>query len=377
VPENVKRENLRNCKRIVVKVGTSSITYPTGKVNLGKIELLARELSDLHSAGRELVLTSSGAVGAGAGKLNCPPPSTLPEKQALAAIGQGILMHMYEKFFSEYSKSVAQVLLTRDCFSDPERYLNSRNTLFSLLSFGVIPIINENDTVAVDELKFGDNDTLSAMVACNAEADLLIILSDIDGLYDSDPRKNKSARLIPEVSEITQTMMENSKTKGSSLSSGGMFTKLSAARMTMVGGIPLVIASSEEPNVIRRVADGENIGTLFLPSREGYASRRQWIAVGSAAAGWVAVDDGAAEALLQRGKSLLPSGVVKIQGSFEVGDVISVKNASGVEIARGISNYGHDDAVKIMGKRTGEIEKILGHKHYEELIHRNNMAILT
>jgi glutamate 5-kinase len=372
----VKREELRNCKRIVVKVGTSSITYPTGKVNLGKMELLARELSDLHSGGRELVLTSSGAVGAGVGKLNCPPPSTLPEKQALAAIGQGILMHMYEKFFSEYSKSVAQVLLTRDCFSDPERYLNSRNTLFSLLNFGVIPIINENDTVAVDELKFGDNDTLSAMVACNVEADLLIILSDIDGLYDSDPRKNKSARLIPEVSEITQTMVENSQAKGSALSSGGMFTKLSAARMTMVGGIPMVIASSDEPNVIRRAANGENVGTLFLPSREGYATRRQWIAVGSAATGWVAVDEGAAEALLRRGKSLLPSGVMKIEGSFKVGDVIGVKNASGVEIARGISNYDQDDAVRIMGKRTGDIEKILGHRNYEELIHRNNMAIL-
>jgi glutamate 5-kinase len=368
---------MRNCKRIVIKVGSSSITYPTGKVNLRKMEALTRELSDLHSAGRELVLTSSGAVGAGVGKLNCPPPSNLPEKQAFAAIGQGILMHMYEKFFSEYSKSVAQVLLTRDCFSDPVRYLNSRNTLFSLLHFGVIPIVNENDTVAVDELKFGDNDTLSAMVACNAEADLLIILSDIDGLYDSDPRKNESARLIPEVSEITGEMIENSKSKGGALSSGGMLTKLSAARMVMASGIPLVIASSEEPNVIRRVAAGEEIGTLFLPSREGgYALRRQWIAVGSAVTGSVTVDDGAAEALLSRGKSLLPSGVVKVEGTFKVGDVIDVKNAAGAEIARGITNYGREDAVRIMGRRTGEIEEILGRGDYEELIHRNNMAVL-
>jgi glutamate 5-kinase len=373
----VKREDLRNRKRIVVKVGTSSITYPTGKVNLGKMELLARDLSDLHSSGREVVLTSSGAVGAGVGKLNCPPPSSLPEKQALAAIGQGILMHMYEKFFSEYSKSVAQVLLTRDCFSDPERYLNSRHTLFSLLHFGVIPIINENDTVAVDELKFGDNDTLSAMVACNVEADLLIILSDIDGLYDSDPRKNKNACLISEVSEITEAMLESSKTRGSSLSSGGMFTKLAAARMTMPNGIPLVIASSDEPNVVRRVVDGESVGTLFVPSREeGYASRRRWIAAGSSAKGSVVVDDGAAEALLRRGKSLLPSGVKKVEGRFEPGDVIAVKNASNVEIARGVSNYNHDDAAKIMGRRTGEIEKILGRRDYEELIHRNNMAVL-
>ena len=372
----MKREDLRKCKRIVVKVGTSSITYPTGKVNLGKVEFLARELSDLHSVGRELVLTSSGAVGAGVGRLNCPLPSSLPEKQALAAIGQGILMHMYEKFFSEYSISVAQVLLTRDCFSDSERYLNSRNTLFSLLNFGVIPIINENDTVAVDELRFGDNDTLSAMVACNVDADLLIILSDIDGLYDSDPRKNASARLIPEVYEITSEMTKNSKTKGSSFSSGGMMTKLSAARMTMANGIPMVIASSDEPNVIRRVAEGENIGTLFFPHRDGYVSRRRWIGVGSATTGTVTVDEGAVNALLYRGKSLLPSGVIKIDGLFKVGDVISVTDASGVEIARGISNYTHEDAAKILGKRTSEIEKILGHKDYEELIHRNNMAIL-
>ncbi|GHS86305.1 hypothetical protein AGMMS49957_04220 [Synergistales bacterium] len=261
----MERSELQNAKRIVVKVGTSSITYSTGKINLGKMETLARELSDLHNASREIILTSSGAVGAGVGKLNVPPPSNLQEKQALAAIGQGLLMHMYEKFFSEYSKPVAQALLTRDCFSDPDRHLNFRNTLFTLLRFGVIPIINENDTVAVEELKFGDNDTLSAMVAVSAEADLLIILSDIDGLYDSDPRNSKDAKLIHEVSEITEIMMENSKAKGSALSSGGMYTKLVAARLSTQRGIPMVIASSAEPNVIRRVASGENIGTLFLP----------------------------------------------------------------------------------------------------------------
>jgi glutamate 5-kinase len=341
------------------------------------MELLVRELSDLHGGGGEPILISSGAVGAGVGKLGCPLPSNLPEKQALAAIGQGILMHMYEKFFSEYSKNVAQILLTRDCFSDPERYLNSRNTIFSLLSFGVIPVINENDTVAVEELRFGDNDTLSAMVACNVEADLLIILSDIDGLYDSDPRQNAAARLISEVSEITEEMIGNSKSRGSGMSSGGMFTKLTAARMTMPNGIPLVIASSDEPDAIRRIVDGENVGTLFLPSREeGYASRRRWISAGSTAKGAAFVDEGAADALLHGGKSLLPSGVKKIEGRFAPGDVIAVKNSLAVEIARGISNYGCEDAAKIMGRRTSEIEKILGRRDYEELIHRNNMAIL-
>lgn len=372
----MKREDLCNCKRIVVKVGTSSITYPTGKINLGKMELLVRELSDLHSAGRELLLASSGAVGAGVGKLNCPPPSNLPQKQALAAVGQGLLMHMYEKFFSEYSKSVAQVLLTRDCFSNSERYLNSRNTLFSLLDFGVVPIINENDTVAVDELKFGDNDTLSAMVACNVEADLLIILSDIDGLYDSDPRHNKDARLIHEVNVVTQEMQANSRGKGSGMASGGMQTKLLAAHMTMASGIPLVVASSDTPNVIRRVANGENVGTLFLPFRDGYAGRKQWIAVGSTPKGTVIVDNGAEDALLRYGKSLLPSGVQKVEGNFRPGEVVMVKNIMQTEIARGIINYGHEDATKIMGKHTSDIEKTLGRSDYEELIHRNNMAVL-
>ncbi|MDR1740242.1 MAG: glutamate 5-kinase [Synergistaceae bacterium] len=361
---------------IVVKVGTSSITYPNGNVNLGRMELLTRELADVHSAGKEIILTSSGAVGAGVGRLGCQPPSSLPDKQAMAAVGQGILMHMYEKFFSEYSKTVAQVLLTRDCFSDPERYLHSRDTLFSLLRFGVIPIINENDTVAVDELKFGDNDTLSAMVACCAEADLLIILSDIDGLYDSDPRGNASARLIPEVSEITAEMVENSKSKGGALSSGGMFTKLAAARMTMAAGIPMVIASSAEANVVRRASDGELVGTRFIPSARRHGMRRRWLAAGSAPAGFATVDAGAADALLHRGKSLLPSGVTRIDGKFGVGDVIGVRDLKGTEIARGISNYDSADAAKIAGKRSDGIEAVLGRRDYDELIHRNNMALL-
>ncbi len=371
----LEREQLRNSKRIVIKVGTSSITYPTGKINLGKMEILVRELSNLHNSGRSLVLVSSGAVGAGAGKLG-RAPATLPEKQALAAVGQGILMHMYEKFFSEYSKSVAQVLLTRDCFSEPARYMNSRNTIFALLDYGVIPIVNENDTVAVEELKFGDNDRLSAMVACNAEADLLIILSDIDGLYDSDPRQNKDARLISEVSAITEAMEMNSKSRGSSMSSGGMYTKLVAGRITMANGIPMVIASSDEKYAVSRIIEGEDIGTFFIPHREAYATKRQWLAVGSAPKGVLTVDEGAGTALVSRGKSLLPSGVIKIDGTFEAGSVVSIVSSSGSEIARGVTNYSGDDARRIMGHRSGEIAAILGSMDYEELVHRNNMALL-
>ncbi|NLL37868.1 MAG: glutamate 5-kinase [Fretibacterium sp.] len=369
------RKCFQDCKRLVVKVGTSSITYPTGKINLGKMELMVRELSDLHNSGRELILVSSGAVGAGIGKLGSTPTS-MPQKQAIAAVGQGLLMQMYEKLFSEYSKCIAQVLLTRDCFSNPARYMNSRNTIFALLEYGVIPIVNENDTVAVEELKFGDNDRLSAMVACNAEADLLIVLSDIDGLYDSDPRQNKGARLISEVSTITEAMEANSRSRGSSMSSGGMFTKLVAARMTMANGIPMVIASSDERDAVRRIAGGEKLGTFFIPHRESYAPKRQWLAVGSEPRGSLTVDVGAEEALLRKGKSLLPSGVVRADGEFEVGDVVSIRGLSGRELARGIVNYTCDETRKIMGRHSSEIAGLLGSCDYEELVHRNNMALL-
>ena len=219
------------------------MTHATGKINLHRMERLAREISDISSMGREVVLISSGAVGAGLGKLNrAERPRTLPEKQAMASIGQGRLMHMYEKFFSEYGNTVAQVLLTRDVFSDRLRFLNARGTLLTLLEWGVIPVINENDTVAVEELKFGDNDTLSAMVASLVDADVTLILSDIDGLYDDNPRTNPDARIIPEVREITDAMFEHSHGRGSRNASGGMFTKLQAARICMAAGIPMVIA---------------------------------------------------------------------------------------------------------------------------------------
>lgn len=369
------RKKLKDAKRIVIKVGTSSITYPTGHINLGKMERMVRELADLHNSGRELVLISSGAVGAGVGKLG-RRPSSLPEKQAMAAVGQGLLMQMYEKFFSEYSKNIAQLLLTRDCFADPVRYLNSRNTVFTLLDYGVIPIVNENDTVAVEELKFGDNDRLSAMMACCAAADLLIILSDISGLYDRDPRRNPDAKLIREVSSVTQEMEANSVTRGSSMSSGGMATKLTAARMTMANGIPMVIASSEEPQVISRIADGEEIGTLFVPSRDGYTAKKQWLAVGSAPDGAFIVDAGAASALTESGRSLLPSGVTLVEGEFGTGAIVSVRTQQGTEIARGITSYSSADARMIIGRRSNEIEQILGVCDFEELIHRNNMALV-
>lgn len=261
----MEREFLKKARRVVVKIGTSSITHPNGKINLSRMDDLSRQLSELRNSGREPVLVSSGAVGAGMGKLGCRPPVSKSEKRALAAVGQGYLMQLYEKFFAEYSYSVAQVLLTHDCLADPSRRLHSRNTLCTLLELGVIPIINENDAVAADEIQFGCNDALSAVLACCCDADLLVILSDIDGLYDRDPRENEDALLIPEISRITAEMEENSRSKGSAISSGGMRAKLEAARTVTGSGIPMVIANSFKKDVLLRTVDGENVGTLFLP----------------------------------------------------------------------------------------------------------------
>lgn len=349
------------------------------------MERLAREISDISSMGREVVLISSGAVGAGLGKLNrAERPRTLPEKQAMASIGQGRLMHMYEKFFSEYGNTVAQVLLTRDVFSDRLRFLNARGTLLTLLEWGVIPVINENDTVAVEELKFGDNDTLSAMVASLVDADVTLILSDIDGLYDDNPRTNPDARIIPEVREITDAMFEHSHGRGSRNASGGMYTKLQAARICMAAGIPMVIAKNDETDVIRRIVSGEPLGTLFLPAGDSDGgrspglrkARKHWLAFESNPTGRLIVDAGAAEALRVRGKSLLPSGVLRVEGSFDRGAVVSVETGDGREIARGTSYYSSEEISRIAGHHTDEIGKILGSKDYDAVIHRNNMAVL-
>ena len=371
-----KRELLKGCRRVVIKVGTSTLTHSNGQLNLRRIESLVREIADLHNQDIEVLVVSSGAIGVGANRMGYKKiPKTIPEKQALAAIGQGALLHLYEKLFAEYGKTVAQVLITRGDFDERIRYLNATNAFLAILSMKVIPIINENDTVVVEEIKFGDNDTLSALVAGMVDADLLLILSDVDGFFSSDPRVDSHATLISEIEEITEDMEGHSFNRGSSFSSGGMYTKLKAARMCMAAGIPMVIANSSEPNVIRRVVEGERLGTLFIPRSERMHARKKWIAFGSVTQGTVTVDAGAEQALLKRGKSLLPSGVVQVQGEFERGAIIAVLNQEGVEIARGVVNYSHEEIVLIAGKKTSEIEKILGSKDYDEIIHRNNLWV--
>jgi glutamate 5-kinase len=371
-----KRKLLKGCRRVVIKVGTSTLTHSNGQLHLRRIESLVREIADLHNQDMEVLLVSSGAIRVGANRMGYKNvPKTMPEKQALAAIDQGALLHLYEKLFAEYGKTVAQVLITRGDFDERLRYLNATNAFLSILSMGVIPIINENDTVVVEEIKFGDNDTLSALVAGIVDADLLILLSDVDGFYSSDPRLDHNATLLGEIEEITDEMEGNSHNRGSSFSSGGMYTKLKAARICMAAGIPMVIANSSEENVIRRVVDGEPLGTLFIPRTERMHARMKWIAFGSVTQGAVTVDPGAEQALLKRGKSLLPSGVQQVEGEFERGAIIAVCNQAGLEIARGVVNYSDSEIRQIAGKKTTEIEKILGGKDYDEIIHRNNLWV--
>ena len=372
----MERSDLKKSMRIVVKVGTSSITHSNGKISISRMDRLCRALADLHNSGIDVTLVSSGAVAAGMGRLGMTEkPDSIPVKQALAAIGQGLLLQMYEKLFSEYGCTTAQILLTRAGFNERSRYLNLCNSMRALSEMGVIPVINENDVISVDELKFGDNDTLSALVACAAGADLLIILSDIDGLYDSDPRTNPDAKLLHEVTAVSQDIRKNSTNKGSTMSSGGMYTKIAAADVVLPAGIPLVIASASEKDVLYRILAGERIGTLFIPPVVRRQARKQWIASNRAFES-VIVDAGAARALVEKGASLLAKGIIAVNGEFEQGRLLSIISPEGVEIARGLTNYDSTSLRMIMGHRSDEFEEILGQKDFDEAIHRDNLALL-
>lgn len=368
------RGDIKGFGRLVVKVGSSSIAYQNGKPNLSRLDSLARELSDLHNRGVEVILVTSGAIGVGLNRLGFSRrPNNIPEKQAAAAVGQGLLMHIYEKLFAEYGVTVGQVLLTREDFSDRRRFLNARNTLYALMGLGVIPIINENDTVAVDEIRLGDNDNLAALVGGLVDAEILILLSDVDGLYSGDPRSVSDAGLIPEVVEITGELEKNAGGAGSGLGTGGMSTKIQAAKIAMHSGFVMVLANASERDVIRNIMAGEPVGTIFWPQGK-LENKKRWIAYSSSVQGRIEVDEGAARALLSSGKSLLPSGITGVEGNFEVGNTVSVFDPGGREIARGIVNYSSGDIERIKGSHSRDIKKILGHQDYDEVIHRNNLV---
>lgn len=372
------REALQKAKRIVIKVGTSTITYANGKRNFSQIDRLAREISDLQNQGKEMILVTSGAVAVGVDRMGLPgKPKTIPGKQAAAAVGQGVLMHTYEKFFADYGQIVAQVLITKTEAIDRHRYTNTRNTFMELMRQCVIPIVNENDVVALDELKIGDNDNMSALVAGIVDADLVIILSDVDGLYTANPQTHPDAVIVHEVAEITPEIEASAGGVGSARGTGGMATKIQAAKAATSSGIHLVIASGTEKNAITRVLQGEELGTLFVSRENRLQFRKRWLAFGAKIAGSIVVDDGCAKAIRKAGGcSILPAGVFAVQGEFLPGSTVSVIDKDAHELARGLVHYSSAELEQIKGCNSGEIANILGHKNFDEVIHRDDLVIL-
>lgn len=352
------------------------MTLADGGIDSERIEALAEQCAAMLSQGRRVILVSSGAIGVGARRLGLTErPRAIPDKQAAAAVGQGLLMQAYEKSFLARGVVVGQVLLTADDIVDRRRHLNSRNTLLKLWEYGTIPIVNENDTVAVDEIRFGDNDTLSALVATLVEAHVLVVLSDVDGLYESDPRRDKQARLLSTVAELTPELERAAGGAGSAFGTGGMATKLEAARIVTAAGIPMVLANGARENVLQDVLAGRDVGTLFLPNPRTMPARKRWLAFHQRARGSVTVDEGAARALVEGGGSLLPAGVVHVDGAFQTGDLVRVLAPDGTEVARGLTNYPAEAVRRMAGLRTSELEAVLGCRGYDEVIHRDNLAV--
>ena len=367
---------LAGARRIVVKVGSSLVTNEGRGVDAEAIGNWARQLAALAQQGRELVMVSSGAIAEGMKRLGwATRPKELPELQAAAAVGQMGLAQMYEQKLSAHGMRSAQVLLTHADLADRERYLNARSTLLTLLGLKVIPVINENDTVVNDEIKFGDNDTLGALVANLLDADALVILTDQKGLYSADPRKDPQARFIDEAQAGDPELERMAGGAGSSIGRGGMLTKILAAKRAASSGTSTVIAWGREPDVLLRLAAGEAIGTALLASTQKLAARKQWMADHLQLRGAVVVDAGAAVKVRDEGKSLLPIGVIEVQGDFHRGDVIAVRSPQGAEIARGLANYSSSEARLIARKSSSEFEKLLGYTAEPEMIHRDNLVL--
>lgn len=365
-------------KRVVIKIGTSTLTDNNGCINKKLMSHIVEQIVHLGKQGREVIVVTSGAIGCGMSRLSLKQrPQNIPEKQAAASVGQTYLMRQYEELFGNHNYIVAQILLTQEDMRERERYLNARNTIMTLLGHNVIPIINENDTVAVEEIKFGDNDTLSALVASKVEADLLIILSDVAGLYTADPHKHKDAELVHIVDEINEEVEKMAvKSTGTQHGVGGMHTKIQAAKIATASGVMVVIADGSKTDALTTIFQGEDVGTKFLPRHDRISGRKKWIAFCNKPQGKITVDEGASKAILKMGKSLLPSGITHVEGKFVLGDMVTVLDKDGDEIARGLVSFTSDEITKIKGKKTSEIFDILGHKDYDEVIHRDNLVIL-
>lgn len=361
--------------RITVKVGSGILTRKNG-LDLNVVSSISSQISALMDRDIQVLLVSSGAMAAGLRKLKLPArPDEIPLRQAIASVGQSSLMLEYENAFSPFNKKVAQILLTGDGLVSRKRYLNARNTLHTLLSWKVVPVINENDTVSVDEIRFGDNDNLGAMITLMMGSDILINLTDIDGLFTADPRNDPDARLIPEVSSINRYIETIAGSLPGALGTGGMRTKIRAAKKLTSAGIPMVIANGRTENVLLRLFSGEALGTFFIPKEQKMGNRKCWIGYNLKPQGIIYVDKGAAAALLNRGKSLLPGGITRVEGDFGVGSAVTVVNGTFGTIGTGLVNYSAQDIRRIMGKKTKEISDVLGEKPYDEIIHRDNLAV--
>jgi glutamate 5-kinase len=362
-------------QRIVIKIGSSVLAGKRG-LDFAIINRLCDEVSMLREQGRQVVIVSSGAIASGIRKVGLRGmPKTIPQKQAAAAVGQGSLIQAYEEAFSHYDLKVAQILLTSDDLTNRRRYLNARHTIQTLLEWGIIPVVNENDTVVVDEIKFGDNDNLSALMAQLIEADLLVALTDMDGLYDSDPRQERQAKIISIVRRIDRKVEGFAGDRPGGLGTGGMLSKLMAAKKVTAAGVPMIIGNGRNRYILKQIFDGEEVGTLFLPAERRLPSKKQWIAHTLKPQGEVVLDAGAAKALKARGKSLLSSGIVAVRGSFEVGAPVRCLSSENEVIGIGLVNYKAEEIEKIMGARSHRIEEILGYKHSDEVIHRDNFVL--
>lgn len=377
--ENANRQTLLNgAETIVVKVGSRVLSGPDGCLDIAQVRSLSTQLAALADGGHQVVLVSSGAVASGMGRLGLKQrPSDLARLQAVAAVGQAHLIQTYESYFSTLGRHAAQILLIADDLDHRTRYLNVRNTLLALLQLGVIPIINENDTVAVDELAttFGDNDRLAAMVAGLFSRPALIILSDVEGVYNMDP-SNPQAKVLHTIDHVDQAIFDLAVNRTTGISKGGMASKLKAAQFVTQSGVPVIIAGGRVENVLTRLVAGEELGTLFLPSQRGMAPKKRWIGFTAQASGTLSVDAGAARAIRSGGPSLLAIGIVRVSGEFVKGEVLSVVDELGVEIARGLTNFSSQELTKIRGQRSLAIAELLGHCPYEEVIHRDNMTII-
>ena len=366
-------------RRLIAKVGTNLLTGGTGSLDSSIMSSLAEQVASLHQRGHQIIIVSSGAVAAGRQKLGlAKEQKNIPFKQVLASIGQSQLMNVYEQLFSKYKIIVAQALLTKSDLIDRAGYLNARNTLLALIELGVICIVNENDVVATDELgelTFGDNDNLSAMVANLVDADLLALLTDIDGLYDADPQCNPKARLIPRVNKIDAEIERAAGDTANSCGVGGMVTKLEAAKLATASGATVVIANGRKPDVLTQITLGKNIGTIFPPRTSKLESKKRWMLSGLACKGKLIIDDGAVTALKKQDRSLLPAGVVGVDGEFQRGDVVDIYDSNGNHLGFGMPNYNAKDIASIKGSHSDKISGLLGYEYGDELIHRNNMVL--